>query len=449
MPGSPLAGLLLAGLAGGSAPTAGPLVVHPTNPRWVADSRGRARVLTGSHTWCSIQDLGPTDPPPAFDWDRYLHDVAGRGHNFIRLWRWELTRWRDQHEPHAVQYASPHPWPRVGPGLAADGRPKFDLSRFDPAYFQRLRARAEAAAAAGAYVSIMLFEGWGMQFAGDAWTGHPFHPDNNLNGVGAEVTEPPRIHELAYPAITALQEAYVAQAVATVGDLDNVLYEISNENHPASTEWHEHLIRFIRATEAERGARHLIGFTFQYRGGSNATLFGSSADWISPNPDGGYRDDPPPADGTKVVINDTDHLWGIGGDGPWVWKSFLRGLHPIFMDPWDSPVFGAGWDTRWEPIRRRLGAVQAVAARVDLAELSPRGELTDTGYCLAGERELLVYQPQPGERFTVRLPPGAWRAEWLDPETGQTIGALELTADANPAPFVPPAGREGLMLLRR
>ena len=54
-----------------------------------------------------------------------------------------------------------------------------------------------------------------------------------------------------------------------------------------------------------------------------------------------YRHNPPTADGRKVILTDTDHLWGIGGDVPWVWKSFLRGLNPLFMDPYkqDIPFF--------------------------------------------------------------------------------------------------------------
>jgi len=46
-------------------------------------------------------------------------------------------------------------------------------------------------------------------------------------------------------------------------------------------------------------------------------LFSSSADWISPNPDAeklNYRTNPPAADARKVILTDTDHLWGIGGN---------------------------------------------------------------------------------------------------------------------------------------
>ena len=49
-----------------------------------------------------------------------------------------------------------------------------------------------------------------------------------------------------------------------------------------------------------------MGMTFQWKGGSDLTLYKSAADWISP---GSHV---PPSDGTKVIINDTDHAYGAG-----------------------------------------------------------------------------------------------------------------------------------------
>jgi hypothetical protein len=43
-----------------------------------------------------------------------------------------------------------------GPGKALDGKPKFDLTKLDAAYFERLRSRVQAAGERGIYVSIML-----------------------------------------------------------------------------------------------------------------------------------------------------------------------------------------------------------------------------------------------------------------------------------------------------
>jgi hypothetical protein len=321
---------------------------------------------------------------------------------------------------------APHPWQRTGPGKALDGKPKFNLQQFDPDYFQRLRQRVMAAGERGIYVSVMLFEGWAMQHMNDAWQHHPFHPQNNISGLDGDANGDGKgleIHTLANPQVLAVQEAYVRKVIETVNDLDNVLYEISNENHPASTEWQYHIIRFIHKSEQRLPKQHPVGMTFQYRGGSNRTLLESPADWISPNNEGGYRDNPPAGNGKKVILSDTDHLWGIGGDQAWVWKSFVRGLNPIFMDPYDGAVLGSRYDPKWEPIRRSLGFTRRLAERMQLGKCQPHNGLASTKYCLADPgTEYLVYLPDGGEA-TVDLTTarGMLTAEWIHPGKGDVV----------------------------
>ena len=379
--------------AGARAPAAGPLKVHPQNPRYFCDPSGRAVLLVGSHTWPSLVDMGPADPPAPFDFAAYLDFLDKFGHNFIRLWTWEPVSWNTKgNDRQAVHNAAPQPYARTGPGQALDGKPKFDLSKFNPEYFERLRSRVAAARDRGIYVSVMLFEGWALQFAPDAWKGHPFNAANNTSGIDGDANGDGgglEIYELVRPAVTTVQEAYVRKVVDTVGGLDNVLYEISNENHPPSTEWQYHMINFIHEYEKGRPKRHPVGMTFQYKGGSNKTLMESPADWVSPNPTAdvpngfNYRDNPPPADGRKVILTDTDHLWGIGGNAAWVWKSLLRGLNPIFMDPYDGGVLGPRADDKWNPVRRDMGHALRYARRMNLAAMTPQGNLASTGYCLA------------------------------------------------------------------
>ena len=415
-------------------PATGPLRVHPENRRYFADASGKAVYLTGAHTWANLVDLGPSDPPARFDFDEYLSFLERYDHNFIRLWTWELMKWDTKaNGENKLHTAFPHAFARTGPGTAADGKPKFDLAKFDPEYFRRLRTRVEAAGKRGIYVSIMLFEGWGMQFCANAWKMHPMHPGNNVNGVGREVARGVDIFTLKHPAIRAIQEQYVRKVVDTVNDLDNVLYEISNENHPPSTEWQYHVIRFVHDYERSKAKQHPVGMTFQYKGGANRTLFDSPADWVSPNPDGGYRDDPPAADGRKVVLTDTDHLWGIGGNRTWVWKSFLRGLNPLFMDPYKGEVLGQKADPRWEPVRKAMGHTLQLSRRLNLATMAPQNALASTGYCLAtadkAKTRYVVYLPQSGEA-TVDLSAakGPLRVEWIDPQTGALRSGIKTEA---------------------
>ncbi|HAK94606.1 MAG TPA: hypothetical protein DCM87_06295 [Planctomycetes bacterium] len=404
----------------------GPLRVHPSNPRYFTDDSGRAILLGGAHTWNNLADMTGAAAAP-FDYDAYLAWMRSHGHNFARLWRWELLNWNteaNREKDAQILSVGPHPWVRTGPGAAIDGKPRFDLARFDEAYFARLGARVEAAREHGVYLAVMLFEGWGMQFSPEAWKHHPFHPANNVNGLQGAPDKDAKgleVFTLANPAVLAVQEAYVRKVADTVNAFDNVLYEISNENHPDSTAWQYRMIRLIKEHERTRPKQHPVGMTFQYKGGANKTLFESPADWISPNPDGGYRDDPPAADGSKIIVNDTDHLWGIGGNTAWVWKSFLRGHHVLFMDPYDGKVLSGSRDLRWaEPVRASIGAVLALAGRLDLAAMTPAPELASSRYCLCERgREYVIFVPG-GKNITVDLAgaAGEFAVVWVDPVTG-------------------------------
>jgi hypothetical protein len=441
-------------------PAMGPLRVHPENPRYFADPGGRAVYLTGAHTWANLVDIGPTDPPPAFDFDAHLDFLERRHHNFIRLWAWEPFTWNTKgNNQNALHTARPQPYARSGPGNATDGKPKFDLTKYDDEYFRRLRTRVEAAQKRGIYVSIMLFEGWAMQFSPGAWKSHPYHPDNNVNQINGDSDGDGNgleIYALADPAVTALEEAYVRKVIDVVNDLDNVLYEISNENHPGSTKWQYHIIRFIKEYEKKQPKQHPVGMTFQYKGGSNQTLLDSPADWISPNPQAAkpfeYRANPPPADGKKVILSDTDHLWGIGGNVPWVWKSFTRGLNPLFMDPYDGVVLGPKADDKWEPIRRNLGHTRRYAERMNLAAMTPRGDLASSQYCLANpakeKAEYLVYLPEGG-KVTVDLSAAAGElsVEWFDPKTGKATPGDKAIAGGGKREFTAPFAGDAVLYL--
>jgi len=416
-----LAFVLLAARPGAAkaASAKGPLKVCEKNPRYFTDGSGKAIYLTGSHTWSNLVDIGRGDPPPRFDFTAYLDWMQRLNHNFIRLFRWELVTW-------SIHSVAPHPWARTGPGKVLDGKPRFDLKKFNQAYFDRLRSRVIAARDRGIYVSVMLFEGWGVQFAPRGWESYPFHRDNNINAIDGDLNGDGKgleIYTLDEPAITALQKAYVRNVIDTVNDLDNVLYEISSEAHWQSTEWQYHMINFIRNYEKGKPKQHVVGMTWQYRGGKNSTLFESPADWVSPNPKGGYKNNPPVADGRKVVINDTDHLWGIGGKQAWVWKSFLRGHNPIFMDPYKGVVLGKRFDPKFDPIRRSMGYALKYANRMNLVDMIPRNDLASSKYCLANPgSEYLVYLPF-WRSVTVDLSAasGPLSVEWFNPTKGATI----------------------------
>jgi hypothetical protein len=443
--------------ATGPAVATGPLRVFRTNPRYFTDGSGRAIFLTGSHVWDNLQDYtyATLPSPPPMDFGAYLSFLERNNHNFFRLWARETPIVKDALQGTTIY--DPVAYLRPGPGLANDGKPKFDLTRFNPVFFDRMRARVNAARIRGVYVSVMLFEGFSIEGkgndGGDPWWGHPLNPRNNINGLDGGKG----VHTLANPAVTACQESYVRKVIDTVNDLDNVLYEISNEDtgSPADSAWQYHMISFVKGYEASKPKQHPVGMTVQYPGGDDKILLASPADWISP----GTR--LPASDGRKVIINDTDHsfFWialkenGLSAQRAWVWENFTRGSQCLFMDPYLDPSHdkgrnrpvGASPDTYWDAIRKAMGDTRAYAMRMNLAAMLPRGDLASTGFCLANPgSEYLVFQPDDRHEFTVNLTdaPGKFSAEWFDVSRGATVSVTPVEGGAVrtlTAPFDGPA----------
>ena len=411
----------------------GPLRVHPRNPRYFADGDGRAVYLTGSHTWANLQDQGPKDPPKPFDYEAYLDFLRERDHNVIRLWAWEQARWAPWSDGKGQNssdwFISPNPYARTGPGKALDGKPKFDLEKWDDAYFERLRTRVREAGERGIYVSVMLFQGWSSAkswLGGTPWRGHPYHPENNVQGWSGN-TKGNIGPALSDPRVRERQAAYIRKVIDTLNDLDNVLYEVTNEG--GDKDWDHFVVETVHAYEETKPKRHPVGLT-GHGSETNHEMLASPADWFSPGsrqwPD--LKDDPRAVDGRKVSLLDTDQVFGVGGDQKWVWKAFLRGHNVLFMDPYDDPAWasilaGQGVGVRdAEACRRAMGHARRYAGRIDLAASRPAGELASTAFCLAVPgREYLVYLPDGGDA-TVDLSgvEGKLAVEWTHPITGQS-----------------------------
>ena len=388
----------------------GPLVVSKTNPRYfaVAHAEGvdeKPIYLTGSHVNNNFHDgLGPGRDcpldPERFDFDAYLDLLSTRGHNFIRLWRWE--QFRGHLAPADVHFCmTPQPWLRTGPGSAKDGKPKFDLSVFDQTYFDRLRERIIAAGRVGIYASVMLFEGFSLHLTTtpDNIEGHPFHAGNNINDIG--ITSILDYQVLPLDArVEALQQVYIRKVIDTVHDLPNVLYEVANESSGQtadsvvlpdgsavetpigdSTQWQYRVINSVKDYEREMGYDpHPIGMTYLFPvddlSKAHEPLWNSPADWISPGFDDTFGEsrwltDPPANDGSKVVLLDTDHFSPFSSNALWVWKSFLRGHNPILyelgilgrgMPP--NPSEGNPSFDSLEPARHAMGETCGFAERI-------------------------------------------------------------------------------------
>jgi hypothetical protein len=409
------------------------LRVSKINPRYFTDNSGKAIYLTGSHTWNTLVEMNTKVHQDQFDFDTYLDFMNRYNHNFLRLWIWELFVHNDYADTvnGKLLRTGPFPWKEVDSEIAYDGNSKFDLNQFNTEFFNKLKKRVADAGAKNIYVSVMLFEGWGEQFLPHSFRQHPFHPMNNINNIHVDSTTDGRalaVHEMKDTKVLEIQKAYVKKVIETLNEFDHILYEISNENHPASTSWQYFMIDYIRECEQVLPKKHPVGMTFQYEGGKNQALLNNAADWISPNAEGGYKDSPRSSPGSKIIISDTDHLWGLGGNHQWVWKSFMQGINPIFMDPYDGELLDnpndvASLTDEIELLRKSMGHTLYFAKKIDLISMNPDTTISSTGYCLAAvAQEYLVYAPTQHEfEVDLKSASGFFTSAWFDPVSGTTV----------------------------
>jgi hypothetical protein len=456
-------------------PITAPLRASTNNPNYFADASGRAVYLTGSHTWNDFQDWGTDDAPQRFDFATYVKMLVAHHHNFTLLWQTELPVFRGlptQANASPDFFVTPQPWQRTGPGKASDGKPRFDLTKFNQAYFDRLRARVQQLNAAGIYAGVYLFSGeWLLRFrfSGD---GYPLTRENNVNSIddGGGVKS---VTMSASNAITGIQDAFVRKLIDTINDLPNVLWIVSQEAPPGSAWWNNHLISLTRAYETRKPLQHPIGYGV-LSDNNDATILNSDADWIAP----AVKISPTRSCGSghpacKVNINDSDHSYfGMWNDSAqanrnYFWINFTQGNQTLFMDPYVvfyprekrnlsvSPVHGIGSapDPRWDNVRDTMGYIRAYADQLNLAAMAPRGDLSSTDHALVSaapaRSEFLVYA-RSGGNFTVNLAgvDGLLAVEWMNPATGaKTAGAL--VSGGSTLTFTPPFGGDAVLYLRR
>lgn len=448
--------LLLFQGQGQGQPASGPLRVSRDNPRYFADASGKAVYLAGSQSggW-DVQDDAfsgyvAIGERVRFDFRNYVQWAAARNQNLIRIWIVETTLFDKGPQD---QIATPMQFMRTGPGNALDGRPRFDLTRHEPAYYNRLRAAVTEAQARGIYAMVMLFEGFSSAHLTDAhwanpssnpWIGHPFNGKNNINGIDADLNGDGRggeYHSLASSAVVDLQKAYVRKVVDSLNDLDNVIYEIANESTLESREWQYEIIRTIHQYESGKPKQHPVLMSAYFPGNNNSALFGSPAEAIAPSTH--YRENPAASTGEKVVFADQDHNGWDNKDPRYAWMNFVRGNNVILYDPdvipfdWERGVVRPDDKSR-EAIRQAVGQTRQYAGRIDLSRMTPQGILSSTAYCLAKTgSEYLVYQPESGD-FTVDLAAGKYSFEWFDPARGSVVSSGSLVAAGGSQAFTPP-----------
>ncbi|HLH56204.1 MAG TPA: hypothetical protein VKY92_21565, partial [Verrucomicrobiae bacterium] len=231
-----------------------PLALNPENPHYF-EFRGKPTIiLTSGEHYGAVLNLD-------FDYNKYLRTLARDGLNGTRTWAGAYCE-----PPEAFQIAhntlAPAagrficPWARSDQPGYANGGNKFDLAKWDPAYFQRLKDFLTVANRRGIIVELNLFCPF---YEENMWALSPMNAANNINGVGAIGRQ--SVYTLDHNGgLLAVQDEMVRKIVSELKEFDNLYYEICNEPYfgGVTLEWQGHIADTISQTESGLGIRHLI-----------------------------------------------------------------------------------------------------------------------------------------------------------------------------------------------
>lgn len=227
---------------------AAPLAVCPDNPRYFCRD-GEPVALFGSGLWTIISDS-------TIDIAEHNAWYAGYGANSNRA---SLFAFCVQEGEAGEGLLAP--WARSGPGEANDGRPKFDLTKWDERFWQRAHEYFADCRERGIVVLLQMFDEPFVEGGPARWRMNPFNPDNNTNDlpdlpIGDQSGESAFYNPDNAP-LMAIQDALIARLLdETVPRYSNIVYEVGNEiNMDSETakavEWQQHWIDFFRAYERE------------------------------------------------------------------------------------------------------------------------------------------------------------------------------------------------------
>jgi hypothetical protein len=240
-------------LSAAGTSTGGPLRLDSRNPHYFF-YQGKPLVLLGSgEHYGSVLNT-------AFDYSRYLETIAKAGLNQTRLFSGvyhevpgDFGIAKNTLGPDPKHFLCP--WVRSDTPGALDGLNKFDLSRWNDAYFTRLVDFMRTASSHNVIVEMNLF----CPFYQDRmWDVTPFNAKNNINGIGdMKRTD---VYTMKDSRMQALQDEMAKRIIAALRKFDNFYFEICNEPYFAGVtlEWQRHIAQLIVDAEASSTTHHLI-----------------------------------------------------------------------------------------------------------------------------------------------------------------------------------------------
>lgn len=413
-----------------------PISIYPGNTYYFQDEKGKPVVLLGDYTWDIFTDT-------SYDYVRLFDTLSARKINFVRLWLWKLYEWYPKDRAPNIC-----PYLRTGPGLANDGKPKYDLDQFNPAFFQRLKKICRAADERGIYLQLMLMDAWMLKHH-YLWRLAAYNRNNNINHVDGDPQHTGKgtdgkkgFCSLSNPLLYKYQKAYIHKVVETVNSFNNIYYEIANENY-YNKEWELSLCDYIKKIEADMPKQHL---TIRRDFPSHHYVVQS---W---DPETVHKVMVEKRKLKVPLIFDTD--WTITKDEDKVrkaaWTAIASGGHFDFMDGYFTYLKDSVVKDPIPNLHRQIGYLAQFVQEIKPWKMKPGDTLIKEGkaFVMAGKKALFAYLPEGGN---IRL---SWtglknkiKGQWYDPRSGRFGKKFFLSSGRNNL-FHAPDQKDWALLLR-
>jgi hypothetical protein len=445
--------ILLLAITSSSFAAEKPLSLHPRNAHYFL-FRGKPTILvTSAEHYGAVLN---TD----FDFDKYLDELGTRGLNLTRIFSGvyceDTKAFGITHNTLApTEGKLTCPWARSeAPGYAGGGN-KFDLTKWDNAYFKRLKTFLTQAGRRGIVVEFVLF----CPFYEDSmWKLSPMNATNNVNGIGT-VERQSVYNRQTNDRLQAAQEGVVEKLVTELNEFDNLYFEICNEPYfgGVTEDWQRRIVDVIVKAEEPLPNKHLISqniangskkiekpypavsvFNFHYSSPPTAVrenfglnkVIGENETGFKGTGDKHYR-----MEAWEFLLaggglyNNLDYSFAVGQeDGTYkypdttpgggnvgfrnqiaVLKTFLDGYDFLRMKPDESLV---------------KGGLPAKARATALSE--------------PGMHYAVYFFGGPRVKPLLALPAGKYEAEWISPVTGKVLKTDAITAKEVPVELVSP-----------
>lgn len=391
------------------------LAVHQSSPYYFQDAEGNPVWIAG--------DSDGVFSDYKYDYIRSFDTLKANGLNFMRVW---VCKGREcGPDGDTVFHVA---YQRTGPGKALDGRPKFDLNKFDPAFFERLKDVCQAAKDRGIYLQLILLDAWNIKRA-DRFNLNVCNVENNINGVDADVNKDgDAIDEGEYCSLTnkpvfEVQKALIRKVIDEVSHFDNIIFEIANENY-YSAEWELALCSYVKECEKNKPFKHLVMPmdlpNHDYQGIKT---------WDLPK----LHSELMKARNLKQPL-----IWCTDGIGvpeddkvrKAIWTVFTSGGHTDILD--GSLGRGANPTGRRE-IRTQYAHLVKFVKGVRFWEMTPDDAFIKAGiaYAMASDEELVGFIPSGGKvTFDLSKMSGNLKARWYNTRDGKFES--EFSVDASP-----------------